>query len=115
MVLNLLYRWVKLTDEQEKKIASLEEQAPSFIKVEDHNILVVKIDNKIYAINNVCPHAGASLHPGWCNKKGIITCPLHQYKFDVKTGISTDGNGYHIKTFKLLEKEGHLHIGIKRF
>lgn len=115
MAFNLLYRWVKLSEEQVKRIQSLEELTPSTIKVEDYNVLVVKIENQLYAINNVCPHAGASLHPGWCNKKGVITCPLHQYKFDLKTGMSTDGNGYHIKTFKIAEKEGDLHIGIKRF
>jgi nitrite reductase/ring-hydroxylating ferredoxin subunit len=39
----------------------------------------------IFALNNECPHRGAPLHEGWV-ADGHVTCPLHQWEFDLATG-----------------------------
>ncbi|MBL7788925.1 MAG: Rieske (2Fe-2S) protein [Chitinophagales bacterium] len=46
---------------------------------------IVNLDGKIYAIDNICPHQGASLSLGEIKGEEII-CPLHQWRFNVKTG-----------------------------
>jgi nitrite reductase/ring-hydroxylating ferredoxin subunit len=48
-------------------------------------ILVANIDGKLYAIDNVCTHAGGELSKGKLEGK-VVTCPRHGSKFDVTTG-----------------------------
>jgi len=42
-------------------------------------------------------------------------CPLHGYKFDMKTGRSVDGNNYQLKTYKFDLRNDGWYIGIKKF
>lgn len=46
---------------------------------------IVNLKGEIYAIDNICPHQGASLGLGEIKGEEII-CPLHQWRFNVKTG-----------------------------
>ncbi|MEZ5022597.1 MAG: Rieske (2Fe-2S) protein [Chitinophagales bacterium] len=111
----LRYKWVKLNEDQSYKLKVLEISKPTFVRVDDHRICVVRLDEGWFGVNNICPHAGAALHAGHCNKAGIVACPVHGYKFNVKTGISVDGNNYHVKTFKIEKREDGFYIGIKKF
>ncbi len=53
-------------------------------------ILIANIDGKLYAIGNVCTHAGGDLSKGKLEGK-IVTCPRHGSKFDVTTGKCISG------------------------
>lgn len=55
------------------------------ITVDGKDVLVVNIDDKYYAINDTCTHAGASLAEGSLDGT-IVTCGWHGAKFDCKTG-----------------------------
>ncbi|MCE2962188.1 MAG: Rieske (2Fe-2S) protein [Chitinophagales bacterium] len=46
---------------------------------------IVNLNGEIYAIDNICPHQGASLGLGEIKGEEIL-CPLHQWRFNVKTG-----------------------------
>lgn len=49
------------------------------------DVLVVWADGEVYAIEDACNHAGASLSEGWVDD-ACITCPMHGYVFDLATG-----------------------------
>ncbi|MEK7623827.1 MAG: FAD-dependent oxidoreductase, partial [Patescibacteria group bacterium] len=53
--------------------------------INDTKIVVFKIKDNYYAINNTCTHAGGSLCDGTLTDTAI-QCPLHGAKFDVTTG-----------------------------
>jgi nitrite reductase/ring-hydroxylating ferredoxin subunit len=53
-------------------------------------ILIADIDGKLYAIDDVCTHAGGDLSKGKLEGK-IVTCPRHGSKFDVTTGKCISG------------------------
>lgn len=60
---------------------------------------IINKDGKIYAIDNICPHQGASLALGALQGEEVI-CPLHQWRFNFKTGkCSVDK--YDIATFSV--------------
>jgi 3-phenylpropionate/trans-cinnamate dioxygenase ferredoxin subunit len=42
-------------------------------------------DGSVWALNNTCTHAEASLAEGWV-EGGYVECPLHSSKFCLKTG-----------------------------
>lgn len=48
-------------------------------------IAVYHIGGTLYAVGDVCPHAGARLSQGALDRC-TITCPLHGSQFDVRTG-----------------------------
>jgi nitrite reductase/ring-hydroxylating ferredoxin subunit len=68
--------------------AQVSEDQPVQLKVENqHAIAVYRVDEKYYAIDDVCTHEFAYLSEGYC-ADGIIECPLHQARFDVRTGAT---------------------------
>lgn len=48
-------------------------------------IALYNVDGAIYATDDICSHAEASLSDGWLEDYEI-TCPLHGAVFDVTTG-----------------------------
>lgn len=46
----------------------------------------------IHAIDDMCPHRGGSLGKGTF-ENGFVTCPMHDWKFDVTTGQMPMGGG----------------------
>jgi 3-phenylpropionate/trans-cinnamate dioxygenase ferredoxin subunit len=100
--------WVKVLSKQELI-------QPDFVKMVVANgkkICLVKNDNKFYAIQNTCPHAGGILSGGWCNH-GNIVCPLHRYEYNLITGRGAEGQGDYIDIYPTQLKEDGLYLGLK--
>lgn len=49
------------------------------------DIAVFRDAGRYYALNDVCPHAQASLSEGWV-EDGEVECPMHSARFDLETG-----------------------------
>ena len=49
------------------------------------NLILTQWQGKIWAFNGRCPHASADLGEGHLGR-GRISCPDHDYKFDIRTG-----------------------------
>ena len=78
------------------------------VKVEDKHIALFKIEGNIYAINAVCPHAGAFLDMGYLEDFTII-CPLHGWDFDVRNGASPS-YGVKTKCYEVEVKDGIVYL-----
>ena len=52
-------------------------------------IAVFLIDGKPFAIDDTCPHMGASLGSGFV-ENGTVTCPWHFWRFRVTDGAWAD-------------------------
>lgn len=57
---------------------------------EGQAILVANVDGTFCAISSTCPHRGADLSKGTIDD-GIVTCPKHGAKFDLRTGKNVGG------------------------
>jgi nitrite reductase/ring-hydroxylating ferredoxin subunit len=51
----------------------------------DNEVAVFNVDGELYAVDGACPHRGGPLAEGVV-RDGIVTCPLHWFRFDVRTG-----------------------------
>jgi nitrite reductase/ring-hydroxylating ferredoxin subunit len=51
-------------------------------------VLLARVQGRVYALDDVCTHAGASLHEGDLGREGefLVTCPWHEAHFDVRSG-----------------------------
>ncbi|HWP56718.1 MAG TPA: Rieske 2Fe-2S domain-containing protein [Candidatus Acidoferrales bacterium] len=67
------------------KLQELGEGKMTAVKTRDQYILFVRVDGKVYAFNNRCPHKGFPLHKGSLQGH-TLTCAYHGGKFDVRSG-----------------------------
>lgn len=71
-----------------QKVATVSEIPPGGRKpiiFDGRSVLVVRIDNDFYAVEDVCSHDGQPLTDGPLHGKSI-ECPRHGARFDLKTG-----------------------------
>ena len=62
------------------------EQAPiQRLSYPPYDVVLVREGDDVFALEDACNHAGASLAEGWV-KEGCLICPVHQYAFDLGTG-----------------------------
>ena len=55
------------------------------VELNGKEIMIANLDGKFYALNDRCSHTNAPLSMG--NIQGnIVTCPMHEARFDVMTG-----------------------------
>ena len=81
------------------------------IVVDGEEIVLFKVEGEICAVSNMCPHQKfQKLHEGMF-EKGIVTCPMHGWAYDVRTGISTNAGGI-IKTYQTSITNGKIHMEI---
>ncbi|GIM47637.1 hypothetical protein DNHGIG_31860 [Collibacillus ludicampi] len=66
-------------------ISEMEEGRPFRFAREKCDIFLVRIDGKVMAFRNQCPHLGMSLDGGLVDGSSII-CPGHGFRFDLSTG-----------------------------
>lgn len=60
---------------------------PFAATIDNELIALYLVDGEVYATHNICTHQHALLSDGFL-EDGCIECPLHQGKFDVKTGAA---------------------------
>ncbi len=65
--------------------AKLKQDKKWRVILSDHPFLIAVVGHHVYAIPDQCPHQDASLFQGKLEGE-IITCPLHQAKFNLVSG-----------------------------
>jgi nitrite reductase/ring-hydroxylating ferredoxin subunit len=58
------------------------------VTVNGVEIALFNIDGAVFAINNCCPHRKGPLIRGYIDGEGGIKCPMHGWRFDLRTGQS---------------------------
>jgi nitrite reductase/ring-hydroxylating ferredoxin subunit len=68
------------------KLDEVKEKGTVRLSYPPFDVLVAWQDGQVFAIEDACNHAGASLAEGWLEDKGCVVCPMHGYVFDLRTG-----------------------------
>ncbi len=71
------------------KVAEVGELPPGemkMVQVGENQILLANVAGNIWACDNICSHAGASLYEGELDGDQV-ECPLHGSVFNVVTGV----------------------------
>jgi 3-phenylpropionate/trans-cinnamate dioxygenase ferredoxin subunit len=83
------------------------------VDIDDTEVVIFKVDNDFFAIENVCSHDGGEIGSG-ALENGEIICPRHGARFCIKTGdvksppayegvesyaVRTENNIVHIDSF----------------
>ncbi|MFM7147019.1 MAG: Rieske (2Fe-2S) protein [Actinomycetales bacterium] len=66
-------------------VADLDTVQYSRVLVDDRTVLIARDAGQVLAVNDTCPHRGASLSEGLL-RDGCITCPAHLWRFSLRDG-----------------------------
>jgi len=66
---------------------------------------------RYFAIDDVCPHMGASLSGGYV-ENGIVTCPWHAWRFRLVDGTWADSPRIKIGSYPVRAQDGTVQIQI---
>jgi len=66
--------------------------------VDGKMIAIFNDDGVFLAIDDFCPHMGASLAEGWL-EKGCVACPWHAWRFQLSDGVWLDNPKIAAATF----------------
>ena len=67
------------------KVAEVTEGRGHLVVLPDRRIAIFLVEGKYYAIDDFCPHRGASLASGYV-MDGAVACPMHHWRFRLQDG-----------------------------
>ena len=80
------------------------------VKTEEGCIAVFRTaPDEVFATANICPHAGGPLNEGIVHGRKV-TCPLHNWVFDLETGLAMGADEGQIATFPARVTNGRVEI-----
>ena len=68
-------------------------------------------DGRIFAVDAECPHAGGPIDEGTL-KNCEVTCPLHDYKFDLISGRCSTDPGLSLQTYPVFVEDNQVWVEI---
>jgi len=96
--------WVLAAQEED-----LQENTRLVINAGEHSVLLLKRAGRILAIENRCPHLGCTLARGKIDGF-IITCPCHDWQFDIRSGEFTAAPEITIPVYACKVLHDHIYI-----
>jgi|CXWL01.1.fsa_nt_gi nitrite reductase/ring-hydroxylating ferredoxin subunit len=86
--------WIRLI-----RVASCRSDAGTFVERDGKELGVFVLGpGQVFVIDNACPHAGGNLSAGDV-AEGVVTCPWHQWQFDLSTGVCTDSAAARVQKY----------------
>jgi nitrite reductase (NADH) small subunit/3-phenylpropionate/trans-cinnamate dioxygenase ferredoxin subunit len=71
------------------RVGDLQEGEGTTVKVGDKLVALFLCGGQVHAIDDTCPHMGASLAGGYV-ENGVVTCPWHAWRFRLSDGAWAD-------------------------
>ena len=72
-------------------------------------VALFRTEDGVQAIDDVCPHMGASLSGGYL-ENGIVTCPWHAWRFRLCDGAWADNPRIKIGCYAVRVEEGSVQV-----
>ena len=73
----------------------------------DQRLLVVRLEDRVCVYRDRCPHQGYPLSEGKL-EHGVITCRLHEHRFDAATGAGVNPRGSCLSALPSRVEGGHV-------
>jgi NAD(P)H-dependent nitrite reductase small subunit len=95
--------WISLCNVNE-----LSEAQGKYVEIDGYHLAVFRQGEKVFAMDNECPHAGGPLAEG-AVENGCCVCPWHQWTFHLENGQLDGAPGVNVRTYptRILERENH--------
>jgi nitrite reductase/ring-hydroxylating ferredoxin subunit len=108
-----LFHWIRIFESVDDYERYLQPGTIMTFDLRGEKICVTRTQRGTYAVQDRCPHNGASLSQGMCSVNNEIVCPLHRYSFDLESGKATSGGAYALKTYPIRVQADGVYLGFK--
>jgi nitrite reductase/ring-hydroxylating ferredoxin subunit len=82
------------------------------IELRGKKICLANLSGQWHGFAYTCPHASGILANGHLDAMGNIVCPVHRYRFSLRNGRNTSGEGYHLKTYQVEFRTDGLYLAM---
>ncbi|MEO6695127.1 MAG: nitrite reductase (NAD(P)H) small subunit [Ignavibacteria bacterium] len=77
---------------------------------DENEIAIFKVGEKIYAVDNICPHNHTSqIYDGYIENM-YIACPVHGFQFHLETGEQPTKMGCRLRTFEVKIVDDYVYV-----
>ena len=104
--------------------ADVPEQGRLVVDLDAQTVGLFRLDGKLFAYDNVCPHQGGPVCQGTLlprvveNSTGSafhptdrhIVCPWHGFEFDIRTGVHAGGGAFRLTPLTVEEARGEVFV-----
>ncbi|MHB1687739.1 MAG: Rieske (2Fe-2S) protein [Ignavibacteriaceae bacterium] len=94
-------------------IKELSEHCGKRFIVNDVDVAVFKVDGKVYALNNVCPHQHTALIYDGFIEGDCVVCPAHGWMFNLETGrMPTNRKG--LESYPVVVQDNYVYVEVAK-
>jgi 3-phenylpropionate/trans-cinnamate dioxygenase ferredoxin subunit len=105
-------KWIKIAASESE--LSFKENNLVEIVTDERTICLGRFEGKIFAFANKCPHASGLFVNSYIDAIGNVVCPIHRYKFCMRSGKNVTGEGYYLKNFPVELREDGVYVGLQK-
>lgn len=81
------------------------------VRVAGTSLCLVMANGVFYAVDNDCPHAHSPLSEGEVDGD-TLTCPLHGWQFELKTGRCAVSEQFTLKRYDVRAQSGSIYVAL---
>jgi nitrite reductase/ring-hydroxylating ferredoxin subunit len=105
------YKWYKVADTVEGLRLTAGDICE--VEVDGKKVCIGKSGEEWYGFAASCPHAGAPMAEAYIDGVCRVVCPVHQLKFNLKTGRDANGDGYKLKMYPVEVRADGVFVGLE--
>lgn len=99
-------KWVRIG-----QVGDIADGSSVVVRGPGKSIAVFRVGEEYFAIDDMCPHAGASLSGGYV-ENGIVTCPWHYWRFRLNDGAWADNPRIKTGCYAVKVEDGSIHVEV---
>jgi nitrite reductase/ring-hydroxylating ferredoxin subunit len=83
------------------------------VTVRQRKVLLMRVEDDVYAFMNACPHKAAPLDEGHLHTgRREIICPWHRYRFELGSGASVTNPAMVCRTYPVEIRDGAIYVTV---
>jgi len=92
-------------------VQMITEKRPGTFNIEKETVAVYRHGGQLFAIDSACTHEDGPLGESEVEEGGIITCPYHDWRFELSTGACLTDPERPVGCYAVKEVDGFIWIG----
>ncbi len=110
MVMDSTVKRVKIFNNSAQADEAFKEKSIRVLRIGDKKVCLAKVNDEFFAFDALCPHQRHPLKESTINAFQEVICPLHSYRFNLKTGAEAHHLCKPMNTFPVEISEAGLFI-----
>jgi NAD(P)H-dependent nitrite reductase small subunit len=100
-------RWITVATEGELASGQSRE-----VELGECVLALWNVDGEHLAIDGACPHQGGPLAQGMLDRRGVVTCPWHAWRFNLRDGVSPKDPRLRVQCYPVRVVDGEVQVRV---